>query len=226
MKKGETININVVIRASEPTTGALQIFQKTDGGKTPLSGDAEPQRVKLERGVNVLSLKKTITEPNFYTFSAEFIPDRDSGDKRAVNNQADGFTHARGEANVLLIEGVPGEHDEFVKALRQKGLQVTVLVAPRIESTGVVGGDPLPTDMAQLQPYDSVILGNVPKDSISEQLQELLERNVHDFGAGLVMLGGPNSFGAGGWLNTPIEKALPVDMQIKAHEGDGEERPW
>ncbi len=30
------------------------------------------------------------------------------------------------------------------------------------------------------------------------------------------MIGGPNSFGAGGWMNTPIEKALPVDMQIKA----------
>ena len=216
VKKGETVNINVVVRASEPTTGGLQIFQKTEGGKTPLSGDAEPQRVQLQRGVNVLSMKKTITEPNFYTFSAEFIPDRDSGDKRAVNNMAEGFTHARGEANVLLIEGTAGEHAELVDALRQKGLQVTVLVAPRIDTTGVIGGDPLPTDMAQLQPFDSVILGNVPKDSINEQLQELLERNTHDFGAGLVMLGGPNSFGAGGWLNTPIEKALPVEMQIKA----------
>ena len=31
VKKGETVNINVVIRASEPTTGTLQIFQKADG---------------------------------------------------------------------------------------------------------------------------------------------------------------------------------------------------
>ena len=34
-------------------------------------------------------------------------------------------------------------------------------------------------------------------------------------GAGLVMLGGPNSFGAGGWTNTELEKAMPVDFQIK-----------
>ena len=35
-------------------------------------------------------------------------------------------------------------------------------------------------------------------------------------GAGLVMLGGRDSFGAGGWTNTAVEKALPVDLQIKA----------
>ena len=216
VKKGETVNINVVIRASEPTTGALQIFQKTDQGKTPISGDAEPQRVKLDRGVNVLSIKKKIDETNFYTFSAEFIPDRDSGDKRAVNNQADGFTHARGTASVLLIEGTAGEHEELVKALRNKEIDVKVLVAPKLDSSGIVGGDPLPTDMSQLQPFDAVLLGNVAKEQIPEQLQEMIEKNVHDFGCGLIMVGGPSSFGAGGWMNSPIEKALPVDMQIKS----------
>jgi hypothetical protein len=29
------------------------------------------------------------------------------------------------------------------------------------------------------------------------------------------MLGGPNSYGAGGWANTELEKAMPVDFQIK-----------
>jgi len=29
------------------------------------------------------------------------------------------------------------------------------------------------------------------------------------------MIGGPNSFGAGGYLNTPVENALPVSMDIK-----------
>jgi hypothetical protein len=35
------------------------------------------------------------------------------------------------------------------------------------------------------------------------------------------MIGGPDSFGAGGWMNTPVEKALPVDMQIKALKVQG-----
>ena len=43
----------------------------------------------------------------------------------------------------------------------------------------------------------------------------MLVRNTEQFGCGLVMIGGPNSFGAGGWTNTELEKAMPVDFQIK-----------
>lgn len=221
VKKGETVNINVVIRASEPTTGTLQIFQKADNYRAPAPGNEKPQPVQLQRGINVFNLKQLITEPNFYTFSATFVPDKDSGDRRAINNTAEGFTHARGTAHVLLIEGTAGEHVELVRALREKKLEVTTLVAPRIDGSGAVGGDPLPTDLAQLQPYDSVILGNVPKEAFTEAQQQMLESNVHDMGAGLVMLGGRDSFGAGGWMNTPVEKALPVDMQIKALKVQG-----
>ena len=123
---------------------------------------------------------------------------------------------------MLLIEGTPGEHAELVRALREKKLEVTVLAAPsRIDGSGAVGGDPLPIDLAQLQPYDTVILGNVPKEAFTEAQHQLLESNVHDMGAGLIMLGGRDSFGAGGWMNTPVEKALPVDMQIKALKVQG-----
>jgi uncharacterized membrane protein/Mg-chelatase subunit ChlD len=222
VKKGETVNINVVIRASEPGRGTLQVFQKnSDGYRAPAVGNEKPQPVELQRGINVFTLPQLITDVNFYTFSAEFIPDKDSGDRRAINNVAEGFTHARGKAQVLLIEGTRGEHVEFVKALRDKEIEVKVLVAPRIDGSGGVGGDPLPTDLAQLQPYDAVILGNVPKEAFTESQHQLLASNCHDMGAGLIMLGGSDSFGAGGWMNTPVEKALPVDMQIKALKVQG-----
>jgi hypothetical protein len=35
------------------------------------------------------------------------------------------------------------------------------------------------------------------------------------------MIGGPESFGAGGWQHTPVEKALPVDAEIKALKVQG-----
>ncbi|MGO9599340.1 MAG: glutamine amidotransferase [Isosphaeraceae bacterium] len=221
VKKGETVNINVVIRASEPTHGTLQIFQRTDNTRVPASGNEQPVPVDLQRGINVFTLKQLITEPNFYTFSAEFIPDRDSGDKRSINNLAEGFTHARGKAQVLLIESTRGEHAELVKALREKEIEVKVLLAPRIDGSGGIGGDVLPTDLAQLQPYDAVILADVPKEAFTESQHQLLASNCHDMGAGLLMLGGRDSFGAGGWMNTPVEKALPVDMQIKALKVQG-----
>ena len=221
VKEGEMVNINVVIRASEPSHGTLQIFQKADNYRAPAPGNEKPQPVELARGVNVLTLKQLITKPNFYTFTAEFIPDKDSGDKRMINNVAEGFTHARGTAQVLLIEGTRGEHAELVKALTEKKINVTSLTAPRVDGSGSVDGDPLPTDLAQLQQYDTVILGNVPKDAFTEAQHQLLASHVHDMGGGLIMLGGRDSFGAGGWMNTPVEKALPVDMQIKALKVQG-----
>ena len=124
VKKGETVNINVVIRASEPTRGTLQIIQKADNYQAPAAGNEKPVPVELQRGINVFTLQQLITEPNFYTFTAEFIPDKDSGDKRSINNVAEGFTHARGKAQVLLIEGTPGEHAELIKALHEKEIEV------------------------------------------------------------------------------------------------------
>jgi uncharacterized membrane protein len=221
VKKGETVNIDVVIRAAEPTKGTLQIFQKADNYRAPAAGNEQPEPIELQRGINVFQRKQLITEPNFYTFMAEFNPGAGSGDQRAVNNSAEGFTHARGKAQVLLIEGTAGEHAELVKALREKEIEVKVLLAPKIDGSGGVGGDPLPTDLAQLQPFDSVILANVPKEAFTESQHQLLASNCHDMGSGLVMLGGPDSFGAGGWMNTPVEKALPVDMQIKAVKVQG-----
>ena len=94
----------------------------------------QPQPVSLQRGLNVLTLKQLITKPNFYTFTAEFIADKDSGDQRTINNVAEGFTHARGTAQVLLIEGTPGEHAELVRALRENKLEVTTLA--RLSSAG------------------------------------------------------------------------------------------
>jgi uncharacterized membrane protein/Mg-chelatase subunit ChlD len=221
VKKGETVNIDVVIRAAEPTRGTLQIIQKADKYKAPVGGTDKPVAVELQRGINVIRVRQLITEPNFYTFSAEFIPGQGSGDRRSINNVAEGFTHARGKAQVLLIEGTNGEHAELIKALREKEIEVRPLLAPRIDGSGGIGGDALPTDLAQLQPYDAVILANVPKEAFTESQHQLLASNCHDMGAGLIMLGGRDSFGAGGWMNTPVEKALPVDMQIKALKVQG-----
>jgi hypothetical protein len=43
----------------------------------------------------------------------------------------------------------------------------------------------------------------------------VIESSVRDQGAGLVMIGGDQSFGAGGYLNTPVERALPVSMDVR-----------
>ena len=69
---------------------------------------------------------------------------------------------------------------------------------------------------AFLSGFDCVILANVPADKLSDSQQEMIASNTREQGCGLIMVGGPDSFGAGGWQKTPVEKALPVDCEICA----------
>ena len=42
----------------------------------------------------------------------------------------------------------------------------------------------------------------------------LIESAVRDFGVGLVCIGGEQSFTAGGYRNTPLERTLPLNMEL------------
>ena len=199
--KGETINLNILVRSSAPISGTLRLFQLANN-RTELLAE---QHVELRRGVNLHTVPYKVNEANFYNFKAIFDPDDPSQDWIAQNNQAESFTHAEGAARVLLIEGTRGEHDSLVKALRQENIEVDQR-----------GPDQLPSALPELRPYHSVILANLPREELSDRQMEMLVANTRELGAGLVMIGGPDSFGAGGYIDTPIEKAMPVDMQIKS----------
>jgi hypothetical protein len=69
--------------------------------------------------------------------------------------------------------------------------------------------------MAGLLSYDAVVLSDVPAASLSEKQMRTLQAGVRDLGVGLAMIGGEKSFGAGGYFKTPIEEALPVEMDVR-----------
>jgi Ca-activated chloride channel family protein len=71
------------------------------------------------------------------------------------------------------------------------------------------------TTLAELASYDAVILVNVNASSLPSGIMETLQTYVRDLGLGLVMVGGRDSFGAGGYLRTPLEETLPVEMDVK-----------
>lgn len=216
-KQGETISLDVVIRASQPATGRLQLIEEADNTPVPVFGE-EPQPITLERGINVFKIRKRIDRPNFYQYRAQFIPDDPDRDRRASNNEAVAFTAARGNARVLLIESNAGDHADLVEALERNGIEMDVRV---ISSDVQDDSGALPTELAQLQPFDAVILADVPKDAFTDRQIEMLAANTFNLGGGLIMLGGPNSFGAGRWMGTAVEKALPVDMQIRSEKFAG-----
>lgn len=217
IRKGQPFEARVVITNydaagdSGVTKGRLSIT-RSSGGEAQLLLDDE---IELVPGKNVIPLRHTIDQPAPFTFSAKFTPNRPEDDVQSQNNEAAAYTYVRGQGRVLLIEPFdsPGEFSLIVEQLRKADIEVVV------QPTNALFGS-----MAELQGFDAVILAGVPRtsgdsaDSIThftdDQLQ-MLVRNTQQLGAGLMMIGGPDSLGAGGWTRTPIEEAMPVDFEIK-----------
>lgn len=164
-------------------------------------------RVELPPGKRVFTVRQSMDSAGFYTYEATFEPDRREDDTMRQNNRATAFTHIRGKGQVLLVEDYEnrGEHERLIQALRRENLEVAI----RPSNQAFV-------DISDLQQYDTVILGNVPREHFTDDQIQMLVRNTQQLGAGTVMLGGRNSFGAGGWSNTALEQAMPVDFQIKS----------
>ncbi|MED5495075.1 MAG: glutamine amidotransferase, partial [Verrucomicrobiota bacterium] len=97
----------------------------------------------------------------------------------------------------------PAQDAPLANALRATTLEVTL-------------GDlsALPGSLAGLQTFDTIFLSNINAGDLGRDAMLLIESAVRDFGMGLVCIGGDQSFAAGGYRNTPLERALPVSMEL------------
>lgn len=218
IRKGQPIEARVVVNNfTEPTdqnnggriAGKLKVMRQSGQLEELLS----EQDVVLEPGKNVFAFEHQIDQPAMYTYRADFAPADPRDDLMPQNNVATAFTHVRGKGHVLLIENseTRGDFDSLVERLKAQNLEVTVMPTDQLYSS-----------LAELQAYDCVVLANVPRASgdqeisaFSDEQIDMLVRNTEQMGAGIVMIGGEESFGVGGWANTELEKAMPVDFQIK-----------
>jgi uncharacterized membrane protein len=190
---GEEIEAEVTIRSSIRQPATVRLFG--DGASIG------SQQVQLEVGVNRVVFTVRATEAGFHTFRAVVEAGRDTF---AQNDRADSDTIVKGDPRVLVAAEDAVLAEQLVAALRAERQDVT-LVTPA----------GMPPDVRGLAGYDSVVLVDVPAQSIQGQRMAALQVFVRDLGRGLVMVGGERSFGAGGYKRTPLEETLPVDMDVR-----------
>ncbi len=217
IRKGQPFEARVVVNnyadpdTEKPSSGKLRVTQKVNGEVQLLL----EEDIALKPGKNVFPLQHQIDQPAAYIYNAEFVPDTADGDGLTQNNKATAYTYVRGQGRVLLIQDPKhtGDFDLLVDVLRRNNIEVDIM-----QSDSLFGS------IAELQPYDAVILAGVPRvagdsseqiTSFSDTQINMLVSNTRQLGAGLLMIGGPEAFGAGGWTGTELEKAMPVDFKIK-----------
>ena len=206
---------------------------KADKKKLPV----ESITVKLHQGLNVYYFQPVGSkEEGVHAYEATVVPLHVEtlegivrykglpGD-RIDNNESRVCVIARGERAILLLEEKVGEHRLLADRLRimKSSLKVVSMTPEQMRQAykKLKQGDNQEKLALFLSKFDAIIFANIPADFVTEEEQKVIRSTVHDQGAGLIMIGGNQSFGAGGWQNTEIEKALPVAMELKAMKIEG-----
>ena len=192
VKKGQTFETKIFIQADVAQNATVRLYRNDQ----PLG----EQKIDLTPGKNLFTFPQTLDAPDFYRYSVQVEA---AGDNVPQNNQATAFVNVRGDPRVLIVSAEPDQDRTLAEALRSAKLDVRLV--------GISG---LPRSLAEMQSYDAIFISNVAAGDLGEDNMKLLESAVRDFGVGLVCVGGDQTYAAGGYRGTPLEAALPVNMEL------------
>ncbi|HEX9453802.1 MAG TPA: vWA domain-containing protein, partial [Candidatus Binatia bacterium] len=160
------------------------------------------QELRLKAGSNALSFRDSLTVRGNHNY--ELLVDAPD-DTLAENNLLQGVVEVKGPPRLLLLSSQAESQRAIASVLKVQGYDV-------VESTP----ERQPLSMADLSSFDLLVLDNVAAFQLTYAKMENLEKYVRDLGGGLLVIGGSQSYGAGGYFRTPLERILPVDMRPPA----------
>lgn len=180
--------------ALQSTTAQTALLTVTRDGK-PFAR----RQVSLSAGATDITLSDRLAQPGLHHYEAQLAPAQDS---ITQNNHAFADTLVHDSPRVLYLTDAPAA-SALPPILRAQGLTVDTKTPAQC-----------PAQASALTAYDAVVLSDVPADGFAPAQQQALRLAVQTFGVGLGMMGGTQSFGAGGWDGSPIEAALPIRMAV------------
>ena len=187
-------NLRVVVSSTVAQSATLML--ERDG--QPIGS----QQVQLKAGKSAFTFSEKVHDAGFHRYDAVLTPTQDA---IAENNHGFGYVAVQGRPRVLYVAD---DADASLASIKN------ALAAQQIDMEVQTPGA-IPANVAALASYDAVVLSDVPADELGPAQMSALETATKEFGVGLGMIGGPNSFAAGQYTGTPIEAALPVKMDIK-----------
>jgi uncharacterized membrane protein len=198
VKAGETYEASVLLNSLQRGAGKLVL---RENGKTIFE-----KPVEFEAGKTRLALPLYLREPGYYEYAATIeLPKGEDG--WSENNLAMGDLFLRGEGKVLIVT------DPRADARDWETFAAALKASERIVQTRMAFE--FPRDAASLLPYDLVVFANAPADSFDPVQLQALRDAVYNTGTGFLMLGGPQSFGPGGFHRSAVEEVLPVTMDVQ-----------
>ncbi len=190
----EPFEVRVVLSGNYDGVGTLRVLMD--------KGEIFKEDVKITPNKKkVVTFEQTIKKKGAHIFNIELS---NKGDMHVENNVSQGFVFVAGEPSALYVYSGENKSDDLIKVIEGGNIKVDT-ITPEL----------LYPSISFLRNYDTIILDNVSATSLSTHQMKSIQSYIKSVGGGLIMLGGENSYGMGGYYRTPIEKALPVEMDIK-----------
>ncbi|MDM8527270.1 VWA domain-containing protein [Anaerolineales bacterium HSG24] len=192
LHQGENFDLKLSLNSSRAMSVPVQIFSE---GQL-----IAEETLTLQAGEQTFSIPQIAGESGFATFEAHIFPPQDTF---LQNNRLESFSEVKGSLQILIVADQEAEGQPVAEALRSTGLEVELVEENRF-----------PADLGTLSEYNALVMVNLPSFKLTPRQLALIQTYVRDLGRGLVVIGGDQSYGPGGYFQTPLEETLPVQMTI------------
>ena len=201
----ELAHLRTVITASVAANASLRLLRE--------GVLREERTVELEAGRNRVEFEISEEEVGDFLYEVEMAA-TNVGDVRPANDRNGAVVEVRDPPRIAVVTPQLSWGRSFADALAVQGLSAEVFPPSRTPTLSD-GVDPSPSAAESfLSDFDVVALMNVPAADLPEERVSELEAWVRDTGGGVVLMGGENTFGPGGYFDSRLEAISPLSAKI------------
>ena len=157
--------------------------------------------VSITKGMNNFTFKDIQKSGGVKNYKVVIDPAEDTEVK---NNEYIGYTNVLTKERLFIAEGKKGQGDNIANILSSLGYSY---------DRGL--GAELPNALKDMLAYKGIISVDVHGEDFPKGFKDSLDSYVKEYGGAFIATGGEDSYALGEYTNTPLEKVLPVNMDMK-----------
>ncbi|HOJ11633.1 MAG TPA: VWA domain-containing protein [Clostridiales bacterium] len=203
LHKGEKFEVTVKVDSTVKTKGSLKLYADRQL--------AAERSVEIDEGMNTFVFSGTAGNGGLVVYTAVIEPEDDGVIK---NNSMAAFSHIKDIPEILVIQNKSGN----VAGNALGSASELIRIFEKDVKVRTVEPENVPKSLEDMLMYQAFIISDVSAEELDERFLNNLEICIKHQGKGLLVTGGENSYALGGYYETPLEKVLPVNMDITPKE--------
>lgn len=189
----QQFDIESEIWSNISTKGIMRVFSN--------SVEIGKKNISISQGINRYVFTDILLNTGIEKYTVKIEVESDTN---SLNNTYMAFTEVLGAPRVLLIDNENSDGEELKKIVMSMDIDVDYKLDREVY-----------LELSDLLRYKAVIMTNISLENLKPGFDNILKTYVKDFGGGLVVTGGEESFALGGYYKTELEEILPLNMELK-----------